>query len=234
MTTGQGAIDWSGLLANPFYAAMPEGARAQVQAQGRLRKLAKGQQLWAKGDPSDGVYALVAGKVEYSTVSPSGRHSIVNVVEVGKWLGDISTLDGAGRTLDCRAIEDSHLFHLKPVDFSNLLDTVPPFARMLILMQAQRVRDALVWIEALTKLDAEGRLAQRLLLFAQARGRQLPAGTRIELSLTQEEMADYIGTTRQRVNQILNQWQQAGLIRLEGRHVVLLNEDRLRHLVDLA
>ena len=234
MTITKGTVDWSGLLTNPFYAAMPDDARAQVEARGRLRKLDKGQQLWAKGDPSDGVYALLSGKVEYSAVSPSGRHSIVNVVEVGKWLGDISTLDGGGRTLDCWALEDSELLHLRPADFSGLLDTVPRFARMLILIQAQRVRDSLVWIEALTKLDAEGRLAQRPLLFAQARGRQHPAGTRIELVLTQEEMADYIGTTRQRVNQILNQWQMAGIIQHDGRHIVLTNKSRLREFVDLA
>jgi len=225
---------FAALAINPLYAAMPAEARDAIEARGRIRKIAAGEQLFRKGDPGDGVYALLEGQVEYSTLSPSGRQSRINVVEVGKWLGDISTLDGRGRTLDCWALTDSVLMHLPTRDFQMLLDTLPAFARMLILIQAERVRDTLEWIEALTKLSAEGRLAARLLLFARGRGKPVPEGVRIDVPLTQEAIAELIGTTRQRVNQIVNRWQEEGLIRLDGRHVVLTNVAGLRRYVDLA
>ena len=226
--------DFSDLLVNPLYAAMPAETRAAIEARGRLRRLAAGQQLFAKGDPSDGVYALLSGQVEYSTLSPSGRHSIVNIVELGKWLGDLSTLDGSGRTLDCIALTEARLMHLSPADFLALFDAHPAFARMLMLIQGQRVRDLLGWVEALTKLDAEGRLAERLLLFARTRGQPVADGTRLALRFTQEEIAELIGTTRQRVNQVLHRWQEDRLVRLEDRHIVLIDIPGLQRLVDLA
>ena len=222
------------LMLNPLYAAMPAEARAAIEGCGRIRRLSAGEQLFRKGEMGDGVYALLSGQVEYSAVSPSGRQSILNVVEVGKWLGDISTLDGRGRTMDCQALTDSVLMHLPTQDFLTLFDTLPPFARMLVLLQGQRIRDALVWIEALTKLGAEGRLAERLLLFAEGRGQRVPEGIRIEVRLTQEAMAELIGSTRQRVNQIFNRWLDEGLIRVEDHTITLLDIDGLRKYVDLA
>ena len=109
-----------------------------------------------------------------------------------------------------------------------------PDARMLILLQGQRVRDALTWIEALTKLGAEGRLAERLLLLAESRGRREVDGVRIDVQLSQETVAELIGTTRQRVNQIFSQWQVEGLIRRNGRNIILADLDRLKKYVDLA
>jgi len=234
MPTGARSAEFSGLLVNPLYAAMPAQTRAAIEARGHVRRLVAGEQLFSKGDPSDGAYALLSGQVEYSTLSPSGRHSIVNIVELGKWLGDISTIDGAGRTMDCWALTDATLMHLAARDFLTLVEAHSAFARMLILIQGQRVREALSWIEALTKLGAEGRLAERLLIFARSRGHEVEDGIRLELQLTQEVIAELIGTTRQRVNQVLNQWQNDGLIRLDDRHIVILDEAGLRDYVDLA
>lgn len=222
------------LKSNPLYAALPSAAQAAIEGRGRIRRVAGGQQIFRKGEPGDGVYVLLSGELEYSTTSPSGKQAILNIVAPGKWLGDISTLDGKGRALDCWALTDCVLMHLAPKDFLTLFDQVPSFARMLILLQSERVRQLLIWNEALTKLGAEGRLAERLLIFAESHGGEGADGVRLGLRFTQELLADFIGTTRQRVNQVLNQWQNEGLIRREGRYIVLSDVEKLKQRVDLA
>lgn len=222
------------LRANRFFAEMDPDVCERIADRGRLRRLRTGEALFAKGDSTDGVYAMLSGTLRYSTVSPSGREAILNILGPGKWLGDISTLDGAGRTLDCVAIEDSTLMHLSKSDFNELLDNVPAFARMLLRIQGERIRDLLLWTEALTKLDAEGRLAVRLLLFAQSHGSASGSGVSIRLGLSQEALASLIGTTRQRVNQILRRWKSDNVVETDSRSVTISDLAALRRLVDLS
>jgi CRP/FNR family cyclic AMP-dependent transcriptional regulator len=234
MPSSRQPAEFAALMVNPLYAEMPVETRTAIEALGRMRRISAGEQLFERGAQSDGVYALLSGQVEYSAISPSGRQSIINIVEVGKWLGDVSTLDEQGRTMDCWALTDSALMHLSVRDFSALFHTHGAFARMLILIQGQRLRDALTWIEALTKLGAEGRLAERFLLFSLTRGEPVEGGIRLDVVLTQEVLAQLIGTTRQRVNQVLNAWQETGVIRIDGRHVIITDIARLKEYVDLA
>jgi CRP/FNR family transcriptional regulator, cyclic AMP receptor protein len=234
MVTLPRSEDFSPLRLNPLYEALPEAARRAVEARARLRRFAAGQQVFSKGETGDGVYAVLSGELEYRSISPSGKQSVLNVITAGKWMGDISTLDGNGRTMDCWAIKDCCLMHLPTRDFDHLVDHVPAFARMLILLQAERVRQLLGWVEALTKLGAEGRLAERLLALAGVHGIAVEDGLRLNLQLTQSTLAEMIGTTRQRVNQVLNQWQHAGTVRFDDRTIVLCDLQALRAAIDLA
>ncbi|MFA7416246.1 MAG: Crp/Fnr family transcriptional regulator [Rhizobium sp.] len=225
----------SALLANRFFADMPAEARDEVARRGRGKRLGPGERLFSKGGPADGVYALLTGSLRYSTVSPSGKEAVLNILTPGKWLGDISAWDDDGRTLDCTALEQAVLMHLNMRDFNHLLDGLPAFARMLLKIQGERIRMLLAWNEALTKLDAEGRLATRLLFLMQSHG----AGTdqqRIEigLRLPQELIASLIGTTRQRVNQILLAWQERGIVEVRKRSLVILDGKALKRMVDLS
>ena len=226
--------DFEPLLQNPLYAAMPPEAREQVEARGRLRRFSLGQLVFSKGDPADGAFALISGALEYSTTSRSGKQSVLNILQPGKWLGDLSLLDGKGRTMDCWALKESAVMYLSGRDFLELLDAVPAFMRMMLLLQVERIRQLLEWSEALTKLGAEGRLAERLLLFARSHGREDPAGIRLDIKLTQELIAELIGTTRQRVNQIMNHWEDEGILLLDGRTIVLQDLAALKGFVDLA
>lgn len=234
MVVAAGKSDFLPLMENPLYAAMSASVRAAVEAKARKVSIAAGQTLFRQGDPSNGVYALLSGGLEYSRTSRSGRHSILNVLNPGKWIGDISTLDEQGRTLDCHALTDSTLLHLSRADFLALFETQPGFSKMLILLQGERVRQLLDWTETLTKLPAEGRLAERLCIFAQSHGRPVADGTRIDLVLSQEKLAAAIGTTRQRINQILSLWVNEGLIRHDERHLVLCDVPALKQRIEMA
>lgn len=221
-------------MINRYYADLPPDVRSSIESRGQLKIIPADSQFFVKGERSDGVYALLSGKVEYRMLSPSGKQSLVNIVEEGKWLGDISTLDGGGRTMDCWALEASRFMFLSSRDFLHLFDSHPAFARMLILIQGERLREALGWIEVLTKLGAEGRLAARLLMFSKTRGQKVFDGVKVEVFLTQEIIAEFIGTTRQRVNQILKLWQDQGIIRHDGRYIVLRDTKALEAMLDLA
>lgn len=234
MTSGLSDAQRPLLCANRFFAEMPAGIRDRIADRGKLWKLRTGEALFSKGDSADGVYAMMSGSLRYSTVSPSGKESILNILGPGKWLGDISALDGRGRTLDCVALENSTLMQLTKSDFDELLDTMPAFARMLLKLQGERIRDLLIWTEALTKLDAEGRLAFRLLLFAGANGIASGNHTLIDLRLSQEALASLIGSTRQRVNQILIAWKARGLVETDGRGVTIRDMEAMKRLVDLS
>ncbi len=222
------------LLANRFFAEMPQRERDEIARRGQRRRLSAGERLFSKGDPANGVYALLAGSLRYSAVSPSGKEAVLNILGPGKWLGDISTWDEGGRTLDCIALEPATLMHLRTREFDHLLDTLPAFARMLLKIQGERIRMLLSWNEALTKLNAEGRLAARLLFFAASHGVPTEQKVEIAVTLSQDLLASLIGSTRQRVNQIASDWQERGLIEMRNRFVVIRDLQAIKRLIDLS
>lgn len=234
MTAGLSSKDRAALSANRFFREMSADARDAIADRGRMRLLKVGEAIFTKGDPGDGVFVVLSGSLRYSNVSASGKEALVNILGPGKWMGDISAIDGRGRTLDCVALEDSELMHLGNRDFNQLLDELPEFARMLLKIQGERIRDLLMWTEALTKLDAEGRLAVRLLIFAGAHGITAGHHALINLRLSQESLANLIGTTRQRVNQILNAWKASGIIELDGQGLTIRNMEAMKKLIDLS
>ncbi len=218
------------LMSNPWFAGLPPPVRDDVLASTQLRTLVQGQCVFRRGDPPDYLFALLEGCVRISGTSSDGREALLNFYEPGAWFGEVSVLDGGPRTHDAHAHTPVRLLQLATPDFERLLQAHPVLGRKLLQLECSRLRMMLEGFEAFSTHSLEQRLAMRLLDLSQAFGQPQGGGTAIDLHLSQEVLAQMVGSTRQRVNQLLRQWEQGGWVSHRYGRLVLLRPDLLRAL----
>lgn len=218
------------LMTNDWFDALPELVRRDVHARSQKRILAAGERLFTRGDRSDGVYGVLKGSVRVSGISGDGQETILDFYGPGSWFGEVSTLNGLPRGHDAKAYMPTTLLHVSPDNLEHLLATHPAFSRALLRLEAQRLHILLAALEQYSVQSIEQRLASRLLMLAGPYGVSSSQGLKIELHLPQETLAQLVGVTRQRINQILKDWHREGLIDHQYGHVTLLDKARLEKL----
>ena len=170
--------------------------------------------IFMRGDPGDSLCGVVNGRVRISVSRRGGKEVFLNIMVPGETFGEIALLDGEPRTATATAIVRTELFMIPRKQFLQLLGTEPPLATHLIQLLCRRVR----WTAQLTEdsalLSVPARVAKRLLSLARLHGRQTANGTKLNIS--QEELAQFLGLSRQIVNQHLRGWKAKGWI-LGGR-----------------
>jgi CRP/FNR family transcriptional regulator, cyclic AMP receptor protein len=227
------ATSQAALMSAGWFAELPKAVRADIVSRGRTRALASGERLFSKGDPPGGIYAVLEGIVCVSGANAEGREIILDFYGPGSWIGEISVLDGGPRLHDAEAHVDALVLRVGPPQVERLLAAHPTFARSLLRLEAQRLRTVLTAIEWYSTPSLQQRLANRLLLLAASHGRKAPEGLELDLRLSQEMIARLVGSTRQRVNQILADWQREGIVKHEHGRIVFLDEARVRKLARL-
>lgn len=216
------------LMANPWFAALSGAIRDDMMACGRLRVLEAGQCLFRRGEATDGMYGVVQGAIRLSGTSRDGREAILAFFEPGSWIGEISTFDGLPRTHDAHAHVATVVLHIRVAEFDMLLARHPSLARQLLRLGCTRLRILLTAVEAFSTQSLEQRLAGRLLALSSAYGSATQQGVSIELQLSQEVLAQLIGSTRQRVNQLLKDWTRDGLVQQRYGRLAVMDETKLQ------
>ncbi len=205
----------------------------RLLAPARVERLDEGRVLFRKGDPGDRLYVVLAGRIAIGTTSEDGKEVVFNVLGRGEVFGEIALLDGKARTADAPAMAECHLLVLERKDFMPFLESHPEVAARLIAVLCERVRWVSESYEDALFMDLPARLAKRLLRLAETHGE--PAGgtaIRIEFPLSQQELAKMAGVSREAVNKLLRAWQTQGLIAHDHSHVTILDEARLKRLVE--
>ena len=218
------------LMSNAWFASLPEAVRTDIVSCGRGRALQPGQRLFCRGDVSDGMYGVLEGTVRVSGVTREGRETVLDFYGPGSWFGEVSTLDGSPRIHDAEANGVVLLLQVSPVDLEELLAAHAAFSRALLRLEAQRLRILLTALESYSTQSLEQRLANRLLMLADHHGRTTTQGLELGLVLSQETLARLIGSTRQRVNQILKEFVREGIVEQHYGRIVLLDRARLETL----
>ncbi|SEB19020.1 Crp/Fnr family transcriptional regulator [Variovorax sp. YR216] len=216
------------LLSNPWFAELAAEIRDDVFARVRRRELAQGQYLFRRGDAYEGFYGVLDGSVRISGVTRGGQEAILTFYEPGAWFGEISAFDGLPRTHDAQAHKPTTLLWLQPADFEALLDRHPALPRLFLRLECARLRLVAGAFEEFSTQSFEARLASRLLALAEGFGASNSHGVRIELHLSQETLAQLVGATRQRINQVLQDWARDGLVEQHRGKLTVLDEARLR------
>ena len=218
------------LLSNAWLAAVDEAVVDDVVAGGSMHELQCGTCLFRRGDAYDGVYVVLEGSVRTSGMTREGREVILTLHAPGAWFGEISAFDGLPRTHDLYAHTHSLLLRLRPTEFEDLLQRHPALSSVFLRLECARLRLALAALEDFSTQGFEQRLAARLLDLAGAFGTTVSTGVRIELHLPQEVLASMVGSTRQRVNQVLIRWERAGLTARDRSRLKLVDLEVLRQL----
>jgi CRP/FNR family transcriptional regulator len=216
-----------GLSSLPLFAALDEEASTVLREAMTSREVPRGHVVFREGDAGDRLFVVMDGKVKISRASSDGRENLLAVLGRGEMFGELSLFDPGPRTATATAITDSTLASLDHDDLRPVLLDRPAVAVHLLRALAQRLRRTNEAMADLVFSDVPGRVAKALLDLADKFGEDDDEGLRVRHDLTQEELAQFVGASRETVNKALSEFANRGWLRLEGRSVVLLAKDRL-------
>jgi CRP/FNR family cyclic AMP-dependent transcriptional regulator len=179
--------------------------------------------------PGEVVYIILHGTVKIHVEQGDGRDVILSILGAGDLLGEMSLIDSMGRSASAVTLENSLMLWMDKQTFNYLLDEFPPVARNLVRILSARVRLSDQLIQSLASLDVYGRVARQLLAFAERYGRPASSGEIcIPIALTQGDIADLVGASRKRVNQVMVAFKGQGLIGSDAEgHIILYDDEGL-------
>ncbi len=212
----------------PFLAALADSDREALAASVTRRRYRRGDIIFQKEDPARSMFIIEKGSVRIYVPSAQGVDLTLAVMGQGDFFGDLSLLDGGARSAGAAALAETIALVLERSDFLALLLSRPQAATAVLARVAQRLRDTNETAADLAFLDVGGRLAKKLLDLGEVSGVQRPDGILIDLTLTQEDLANMIGVTRESVNRNLSLFRRLKLVKSEGRRLVLRDVEGLR------
>lgn len=210
-----------------MFAALDAEAAAALRASMDSVHLNKGQILFHEGDRGERLYIITDGKMKLGHTSTDGRESLLAVLGPGELLGELSLFDPGPRTATATALTDTSLMGLGHAALRPWLTGRPEVAEALLQALAVRLRRTNEQMADLVFSDVPGRVAKTLLELGEKFGRPLPDGIHVTHDMTQEELAQLVGASRETVNKALADFAARGWIRLESRSVVLIDPERL-------
>jgi len=215
----------------PLFRDFDETELMQVAGLITTRRYAKHQTIFREGDPGQTFYLILSGSVAVVRIAPDGRETILSILKERDFFGEMSVFDTSVRAASVRTMTDVEVGVIERDDFLGLIDKTPRIGRLLVIALSERLRAANKLIAATTSQDIRARLASLLLNLMQNFGEPVSSGTRISLRLTNQEMANMIGTTRETVNRTLNRFWDERIIDMRTAHVIIVEPDKLRTIV---
>ena len=212
----------------PLFAALDDEAAEALRGTMTRVEVPRGEAIFHEGDPGDRLYVIVEGKIKLGRASGDGRENLLAVLGPGEMFGELSLFDPGPRNAAGTAVADTVLLGVGSDDLDEWLRGRPEVARHLLRALARRLRRTNEALADLVFSDVPGRVAKALLDLSERFGRPTDDGLRVAHDLTQEELAQLVGASRETVNKALADFASRGWLRLEARAVVLLDIDRLR------
>jgi CRP/FNR family transcriptional regulator, cyclic AMP receptor protein len=212
----------------PLFAALDDEAAEALRSTMTRVEVPRGEAIFHEGDPGDRLYVIVEGKIKLGRASGDGRENLLAILGPGEMFGELSLFDPGPRNAAGTAVADTVLLGVGSDDLDEWLRGRPEVARHLLRALARRLRRTNEALADLVFSDVPGRVAKALLDLSERFGRPTDDGLRVAHDLTQEELAQLVGASRETVNKALADFASRGWLRLEARAVVLLDVDRLR------
>jgi CRP/FNR family transcriptional regulator, cyclic AMP receptor protein len=200
----------------PLFSDLSEASLLALARAGKFIQVKKGQSIFYQSDPSEKVYLLRSGLVSIVLESPDGREMVINEMHPGDIFGELGLLTRQPRSTSAIARTESSLLALPRQAFLGVLENEPALARRILELTANRLRGSSERESALAFLDAQARLARLLLQLEQ----QAPEKGYVTIS--QEELAQRTGQTRQTVAKALGRWRRSGWLITGRGHIMLL------------
>ena len=210
-----------------WFSKLSSPLKSAILSRALVRRLRDGDPLASRGAPAEEWCGVALGAVRISSVSLSGKQITLTYAEPGTWFGDIALFDGLPRTHDADAHGATTLLVVRKPDFRDLLRQHVELYDALLRLNCRRLRLMFNQFEDLNTRPLQSRLARQLLLLAKSYGIAQGEEIRIGLALAQEDLAQLLGASRQRVNQELKGFEREGAVRVEPTRLVVLSRDKL-------
>ena len=211
----------------PLFTALDEAAAGSLRASMDSVKIAKGSILFKEGDEGEHLYVIVDGKLKLGTSSGDGRENLLSILGPGEMFGELSLFDPGPRTSTATAVTDARLLSLSHEKVIPWLKQNPEVSLQLLTRLSQRLRRTNEAVGDLVFSDVPGRVAKALIDLGDRFGKTTPEGLLVNHDLTQEELAQLVGASRETVNKALADFAGRGWLKLDGRSVLIADVDRL-------
>ena len=211
----------------PLFTALDDAAAASLRASMDAVKIAKGSILFKEGDDGEHLYIIIDGKLKLGTSSGDGRENLLSILGPGEMFGELSLFDPGPRTSTATAVTDAKLLSLSHEKVIPWLKQNPEVSLQLLTRLSQRLRRTNEAVGDLVFSDVPGRVAKALIDLGDRFGKSTPEGLLVNHDLTQEELAQLVGASRETVNKALADFAGRGWLKLDGRSVLIADVDRL-------
>lgn len=206
----------------PLFARLSERELDTLLQATHSRPLCAREELFHKGDPGSQVFVILSGRLKVVATSSGGDDVVFGLMDPGEVFGELSLLlEGGTRTATVTALDDCELLALDRRDFLPFLRAHPEAAVRLLETLAERVRRVSELVEDTQFLNLPARLAKKLVALAGAYGREGEEGLVIDLPVSQEELGDMVGTTRESINKLVRSWAQRGLVTMKQGRITI-------------
>ncbi|UUC91940.1 MULTISPECIES: Crp/Fnr family transcriptional regulator [Comamonas] len=218
-----------------WFSSLSPSLRHDILRCAYVKRYKDGMLICARGEPPEEWIACARGAVRVSSTSITGKQITLTYVEPGIWFGDVAILDGDKRTHDAYAHGETTLLCVSKADFRRILAEHVEFSEAILRLNARRVRQLYGLVEDLNTLPLRARLAKQLLHLTRSYGVMSLSDSneiRIGLHLAQEELAQLLGASRQRVNQELKSMEREEVIRIEPGGLIVRDRVTLLRIAD--
>lgn len=206
--------------------------RSDLVTHARIRMYPAGETIFLMGSSGDSMMAVLDGNIRISVPSPEGKEIALAIIQPGEVFGEIAVLDGKERTAEATAMTDCTLAVLERRDVLSFLKAHPNCWPPLVDLLCARLRHSDRQIAEMAFLQLPVRLAKALLRMADMAAGLAGARAGARIRLTQRELGNIVGMTRESVNKCLREWQRAGIIRMEANAIVIVKRDELQQVAE--
>jgi CRP-like cAMP-binding protein len=216
---------------NFMFHGLPERTLDALTDLAHRRSYEKGAMIFSQGDAGDALYGIASGKVRICAADDKGHEVFLNILGPGETFGEIAMIDGLQRTASAIAIEPSTLVAIPRQQFLSHLEHDPGLALHVMKLLCERLRWVSDLVEESAFLAGPARVAKRLTSLVESYGRPADGGGS-ELLISQAELGQFLGVSRQIINQYLRSWSEQGWVRLRRGRIIVDNLDALSQVAD--
>lgn len=202
------------LIDSLFLDGIREEDVSELMTHASVKRFAKGNHVFMKSDRSDEIYLIVEGRIKLSAVSLDGREALFGIRGAGDILGEDTLFRNSQRIATAVALEPSQLVAIPKERFMPFLESHPQITLRLLELVSQRLSSASSLYEESMLLDLPSRLANVLCRLCAEAANAQDGLDPIELKLTQQELATWVGSSRESINRLLRRWEGEGAIKL--------------------
>ena len=221
-TAGDDVLARAGL-----FQGVAEEARDALTSALSYADYTRGETVFAEGEQGDTLYIVLSGKVKVGRKAADGRENMLSVMGPSDMFGELSLFDPGPRTATATVLTDARLASLAHTSLRPWISDRPEIAEQLLRVLARRLRRTNDALADLIFTDVPGRVAKNLLQMAGRFGTRDGGVLRVTHDLTQEELAQLVGASRETVNKALADFASRGWLRLDGKSVIILDPERL-------
>ncbi|MCL6477789.1 MAG: Crp/Fnr family transcriptional regulator [Peptococcaceae bacterium] len=212
----------------PLFSYLDDRQLAEIDGLIMERSYQKGRIIFVEGEPGEAVFFLKTGRVKISKQAEDGREQILHFIHPGEIFAEVVLFDGGPYPATAEAVEDSKMGLIRNADMERITLDNPGIALGMLKIMSRRLRMAQRQINELALMDTSRRLASTLLFLAAEQGVACERGTAIDMSLTNQDLASMIGTSRETANRVLSDMRRQKAVQVDKKKIIITDMKRLK------